>query len=356
MTTENKDTQTIPVENEDLLQKTSERMEKIGLMGFDEPDEVEDEVDATTPEDKPVEDKPAEDQPSEDTPSEDEPTNIDEEQEQSEEAEEKTPTLPDAYRRSAIHQGWTQDEIDEFFKSDPEKALKTLSKIHESNNRITTEFSNLGRMALEAQKNPPKPTTENDSDITKIIGNLEKEHGGDPLYEDVVKPLAQELQRIRTQVNTTPQSQTSPPVTNERDGLVQQINTFFGQETLKGYYDFYGVPGEVRNDSQVQNYNKVLNIADQLIAGSILKTEGKNPMSVPDALDNAHLLVSEPYRAEAERVTMKASMKKREKGVVLKPSTTSSAVDDATKDKSKPDTRAELLSKTRQRLKKVFGT
>ncbi len=46
--------------------------------------------------------------------------------------------LPDAYYRAAIHQDWTPDEIKEFFEANPEKALKTLAKIHESTNKLNS--------------------------------------------------------------------------------------------------------------------------------------------------------------------------------------------------------------------------
>lgn len=340
------------LKDDDFLEKTAERMKKIGLAGYDEIDEEDEdneEEETSTSEETPTED--ADDDPSS---SEDKESDDTESSEDSE-AGDETPTLSDALRRSAIHQEWTQEEIDEFMKADPEKAIKTFEKIHESNNRLTTEFSKLGQAALKVQHDADQSTTNThqQDDVTKIIAGLGKEHDGDPLYEDFVKPLAQALKASQSQ--QVVQHVASPTVetrNRDRDGLVQQVNEFFSQETLRDYDEYYGTPGHPKTNDQLGSYNQVLQLADQIVAGSILQ---QNELSVPEALDKAHLVIAEPFRQTATQNALKVSVKKREKGVQLKPNSSASTVDDGN-DRTAPKSRSELHSRTRERLQKVFNT
>lgn len=336
--------------DKDFLEKTSERMEKIGLAGYDEIDDNEEEDQEESTSEETTEES------DDSTLSDDTDDTDDTDATKDDEAGDDTPTLPDAFRRSAIHQNWTQEEIDDFFKSDPEKALKTFEKIHESNNRLTTEFSKLGKTALALKPVEQSTTDVPESDaITKIINDLKGEHAGDPLYEDVVKPLAQELQIMRNERARKPvQQQTvEEPVARDRDGLVQQINEFYSQDGLRPYDDFYGTPGHPKTNEQLDQYNKVLVLADQIIAGSTLQG---TDLSVPDALEKAHLVIADPFRQEATQNSLKKSVQRRGKGVQLKPNASAASVDDTSDNKGTPKSRNELHSRTRDRLKNVFGS
>lgn len=324
---------------QELLDKTAKRMEEIGLkndFGDDieeENEEIEDNQDDDSLENKDDKEENEESKTDEDVEARD---------------EEESLTLPDALRRSAIHNGWTQEEIESFIELDPEKAVKTFEKIHESSNKLTTEFSKLGKTALEEQ-NSPQSTTDSEQDITKIVEKLGEEHSGDPLFEKVVKPLAQELQRIRNQGQERRPVQKSTPVADDRDGLIQQINEFWSQDTLRSYDDFYGTPGYPKTNDQLRRYNDVLILADQIMAGGTLQ---KVDISVPEALEKAHLVVADEFRKEATTNYLKKIVEKRKRGIQLRPNSTSM------EDKSglsTPKNRDELHKKTKERLHKVFG-
>jgi hypothetical protein len=239
---------------------------------------------------------------------------------------------------------------------DPEKAIKMFEKLHESNNRLTTEFSKLGQAALKAQQDADQSTTDTSQteDVTKIIAGLDKEHSGDPLYEDVVKPLAQIVKSVQSR--QVVQHVTPPAIetrNRERDGLVQQVNEFFSQETLRGYDEYYGTPGHPKTNKQLDSYGQVLQLADQIVAGSVLQG---NELSVPEALDKAHLVIAEPFRQTATQNALKVSVQKRGKGVQLKPNSSASTVGDGGDDKTAPKSRSELHARTRERLQKTFNT
>lgn len=345
------------VNDKEFLEKTAERMKEIGMAGFDENDDVEIENDDVNDDIIEEEESSTSDTPTEETDDNDSSEDMesdDTETSKDNEAGVDTPTLSDALRRSAIHQNWTPEEIDEFMKIDPEKAIKTFEKIHESNNRLTTEFSKLGQAALKAQQDADRvtPDTNQSDDVTKIIAGLEKEHSGDPLYEDVVKPLAQALKTVQSQ--QVVQHTSSPTVEDrnrDRDGLVQQVNEFFSQETLRDYDGYYGTPGHPKTNDQLRSYNQVLQLADQIIAGSILQ---EKEISVPQALEKAHLVIAEPFRQTATQNALKLSVKKRGKGVQLKPNSSTAIVDN--EDKTTPKSRSELHARARERLQKVFKT
>jgi len=62
--------------------------------------------------------------------------------------------VPDAYMRAAEHQGWKKEEVEEFWRDEPEKAERTLSKILESTNRLSTQWGQLGQQQMGVQTQP----------------------------------------------------------------------------------------------------------------------------------------------------------------------------------------------------------
>ena len=148
------------------------------------------------------------------------------------------------------------------------------------------------------------------------LEGLKEDFGDEPIFEAVVKPLAKALdaQRSQPQPEPTPVRQTQ---TDSRDSLVQQVTDFFGQDSLRDYDGFYGTPGHVKTSEQITSYNQVLRMADAIIAGTTLQG---NPLSATDAMERAHLMVSEPYREVATAEALKTSVKRRSSGVQLAPS------------------------------------
>ena len=344
------------VENrEELLDKTAKKMAEIGLgdddVDYEDEEEVKEEEKGEEKESSTDEDTATD----ENTTTSDESDETDEDSQKDkgdEEAEEETPTLPDALRRSAIHQSWTQEDIDKFMKADPELAIQTFEKIHVSSNRLTEEFSKLGQAALNAQNQPTTITQpqRDEESVSAIVEGLKEDFGDEPIFEAVVKPLAKALdaqkQRPQPQPEPAPVQQTQ---TDGRDSLVQQVTDFFGHDSLRDYDGFYGTPGHVKTSEQINSYNQVLRMADAIIAGTTLQG---NPLSAADAMERAHLMISEPFRETATAEALKTSVKRRSSGIQLKPSSSPASSDTNESDKNvngKPS-RGALLKKTKERL------
>lgn len=54
-------------------------------------------------------------------------------------------TLPAAYFRTAKARGWTDEEITQFHKANPDLSLKTFERMHESRTKEIQEWAELGR-------------------------------------------------------------------------------------------------------------------------------------------------------------------------------------------------------------------
>lgn len=229
--------------------------------------------------------------------------------------EEKTEVdgLPEAYMRAAIHQGWDEKEVKEFFEAKPEVALKTFAKIHESTNKLSVEFARLGR--VEPVKKTPEVAEKKTTETTEEDGTLaalKEEYGEDSIMVKAFESLQGKLTEA-----TKVQEKVAP--TPEPDSAVQAtVDKFFTDPSLKSYVKFYG-EGKEANKLTVEQMNNrwsMLEMADRIIAGS--ESQGRE-ITPEAAMEMAHLSVSEKHRTEALRVELKSKVKKRAKGVTLKP-------------------------------------
>jgi len=272
------------------------------------------------------------------------------------------PVLPERLQRAAIHQGWTPDGIQKFFEADPEMALETFENIYESTNRLSQGYAQLGREAVHSQPEPQvKPQVESQPEAPKYKGidldKLREEHGNDPL----VAIIEQQDAALKTVLNTPKekvpvpvQTQTPQPVFEEDMNLWNQINRFFADDNMGEYKEVYG-PGmdeqgfaidwRILNPGQRQNRSAVLERAEEILTG--VEAKGQQ-MDLNEALNLAHLLVTEPVRKQAIRTNLKTKVKQRSKGITLKPSDNKPAPI-----KGGLKSNAQLLTDTEARLEKL---
>ncbi|KKM16190.1 hypothetical protein LCGC14_1688330 [marine sediment metagenome] len=258
----------------------------------------------------------------------------------------ETPPISDAYRRAAIHRGWTDEEVDELYKSNPELCEKTLAKVHEEVNRASKDFAAIGRGIKEqatkaeqivqpaVQPVAPVQPVAAAIDLTK----LRDRYGADDPMITVVEAMQQRavaaeqatatLKAELEQQRTEQPQQVSAAVERERQALGQQINTFFNDEAAKLYNDFYGTveKGANWNDTlipgQVANRWAVVEMADQIFAGA--ESLGR-AIEFEEAMQLAHMSVSAPMKERVVREQITKDVTKRSKSLTLKPSTTTKA-------------------------------
>lgn len=242
-------------------------------------------------------------------------------------------SISDALTRAAIHQGWSQEEIDEFVEASPELAEKTFGKIYESTNKISAEFAKLGRKATQPDAKADKSVDAGDkSEID--LDELKEQFGEDSA---IVKTMEAILKLV-------PKEQPKNEPLQPDDGLRQTVNQFFIADAMKPYTDFYGV-GNDRDAltlKQARNRHEVLQMADDIIMGA--QAQGR-AMDVAEALERAHLYMTDAVRSEVIRKDITSKITKRSKGVSLKPSSKKSAKPVAKTEKDVEGIVAQKLSK-----------
>lgn len=227
--------------------------------------------------------------------------------------------LPDAYYRAAIHQGWKPDEIKEFFEADPELAMRTLAKNHESTNKLNSEFARMGRIKPEDKKVADSPATSQAIPSVNIDA-IKEQYGDDSAIVKFAETMQTKLDRVLEQ-RIEPERVDNTP---HDDPMRATVDKFFTDPVLKPYEDFYGAGKDTAKLTQEQHGNRfsMLQMAEDIVIGS--QAHGRD-ITVEAAMEAAHLLVSEPVREKAVREELKATVKKRAKGVTLKPAKSKAA-------------------------------
>jgi hypothetical protein len=314
----------------------------------DEPAEESDDADDSTPGEEP---EPAEgDEPEEDA-----------------STPEKTPAdtgevkIPDQYIRAAIHQKWSIGDIKELQEANPKLALKTFKKLYDDTNRLSQEFASIGRKRMEDARKPvEKKAEEKPKDFAIDLTKVKAEYGDDPIV-GVVEALAEhnaELMKKLEQVVPVakPSGKSEAEIRaeiRENQAVEKQVNAFFGDRTMELYTDFYGTVSKGSVDwssltgEQQTNRMTVLNLADQICIGA--QSQGKN-MTVEEAMEKAHLIVSARVLESIVREDIKKQVSKFSKAKTLHPHATTTVADS-----NKPKTEEELNAKVALGLKKVFG-
>lgn len=358
-----------------LVEKTAERLEQTfsGKGLEEEPAEEPEKSDETTPEPKPEEES---DKDGDATPEPEDKKDKDVEPVAKDvDADKDIPQLSDAYYRAAIHRGMKPEEIEGFYKDNPELCVKTLGNIYEAVKRSNEEFATLGRVYKErkAQEAAAKATplkAETEAAKTEYKGvdfaALEKTDI-DPDAIAVIKAQDQQNKLLFDQIQelreTRPVQTVEQPsglmpresrvVTQEVAVIQQQIDNFFDADEVKLYKDFYG---EVKKDAvdwsalspgQKANRWAVVEMMDDLLTGAHINNRD---MKIDEAMRLAHLNVSESQREKVIREKLKVAVVKRNKGLSLQPSSTNRGAETGS-----PKTEAELLLKTADRLNKLFG-
>lgn len=263
------------------------------------------------------------------------------------------PTLPDAYRRSLKAYEWTDEEIDQNLQALGPKFIETAAKLHANRNAEVSEWAAAGRQAKQqaAQQGQGKEAQQ-PKEFTAIkpldTDALKEKYGDDEVIDAIISPVNAVIQQINAMVPAIQATQQKAQVA-ELEMLGKQVDGFFGGKELEPFTEVYGNTAKARlTDEQVAARNKVLETADALIVGARL--QGRN-LSLGEALTLAHDSVSGGFKKQAVRKEITNSLKKREKGITLKPGNKNKAPAGGAPVK----TRKDLESKVAKGLASVFG-
>lgn len=286
-----------------------------------------------------------------------EPKEGEEKPEQQPEAKKPTgPTLPAAYRRSLKAYDWSDEEIDSAFKANPAEFTVTAQRLHSNRNTELARWADAGRAARTAQEQAApreKPAPSPHLDTTKgtikpvDVAAMVEKYGNEELVTEIAGPVNAAIELINA---VLPDLMTGVQSihASRQDTLTRQIDGFFGGDELKSYAEFYGQASASMTEPQVQNRNKVLELADSLIAGAA--QQGRK-LTTDEALTLAHDSVSGGFKVQAIRKDIKTKVAARGKGLTLKPSTAQGKGPAGGPVKNA----AELESRTKSRLAAVFG-
>jgi hypothetical protein len=297
-----------------------------------------------------------------DTEDEDLDENLDKDEDDDKKGKEDEVTLPENYYRAAVHSDWTSEEIQGFFKTNPELALKTFKKIYDSTNVATNEFVELGRAnQKQLQEAEAAEQAKKDAEANKFKGMdidaVAEQFKDEPAVVALLKAANEQNRTLHEQFTELKKSQTQIAQTglsDEDTRIWNDINGFFDDKGLEAFGEFYGKSekdkywDQVLTGEQMRNRHQVIVMADQISAGA--KLAGRE-MDRSEALRRAHLAASDSVRETVIRNELKDKAKKRSKGITVK-STGRKTQDDTTSVQKSEKT---ALGNAAKRLKKVFG-
>lgn len=275
-----------------------------------------------------------------------------EETEKESEADDK-PAIPENVYRSLVHNDWTPEDIAELYEADPAKAMKVFEKIHQSTNEMSRQFAQLGRSRAAQQPAVTPAQPEQPKDLIDVEALRKRDPDNELL--PVVEGLNKALQRL------TPAQPAGQPVEQQAShqdqlAIATQVIQFIGADPMKPFGDFYGpafdgdqmptYDGAELTPGQRANRKALLDEADAIWCGA--QAHGRE-LTVAEALQKAHNLLTEPMRSLAIRKELVGKVKKRAKGMTLRPSRSGQP---QTTD-GKPKTEREFEQRTEARLKKL---
>lgn len=274
----------------------------------------------------------------------------------SDEDEPEPSTLPAAWRRSAKARGWSDEEIDRFWKADTELASKTFEPMHASRVAETNEWASLGRAARDQQQSqqappvepkPAAPAVPSAGSLSLVdVEKLTEQYGNEELVNLIAGPVNEVIRRMNETLPIINQGVEAVQQA-QRATLSRQLDAFFGGEDMKSYVDAYGESFDSLTQEQQDRRFKVVEMADALMYGA---AQQHRKLPIDEALTLAHEASSSDLQEKAIRTKIKKSVTKRSRGRTLKPSQRGKQATD--KDDS-PKNREELVATTQQRLDKM---
>jgi hypothetical protein len=238
--------------------------------------------------------------------------------------------------------------------------------MHENMNSTSQQFAEFGRKRKEqanndvnddaGDNNASKKSTYKKIDTAK----LRDEHPDSEGLVDVLEQLQEQNKSMHdqmTELRKAPvqhRDAAAEKLVRDQEQLIgTQIDAFFSDPSLKPFEGTYGVTAKNSHDwSQLMPSEKVNRVAvieqvEQLMEGA--KALGQD-MDVVEALGRAHLMVTQPVQEKMIREDIMKKVRKRSKGITLKPSSSKSSA--ASKAK-KPKTHDDVVANAQKRLDKI---
>ncbi len=206
--------------------------------------------------------------------------------------------------------GWTDEQIGKLAAADPELAASTLSQLADTYGVLSRQMLNgtLVNPGFPVQQQPAQPQAPT-SNLDKFYAQLEAftaANGEDlgafakALKSEVIDPFKTMLAEAEVSRESARRS--------EAQGTMKNLSGKFG--------DFYGTDAKPLTIQQQQARAMLGQVADQLRAGASMQGQ---QLSITEALNRAHLIVSSNHQRQAVRTEIKQSLQKRAKTITARP-------------------------------------
>jgi len=239
--------------------------------------------------------------------------------------------IPDGHIRAMKGQGWEDEDIAKQYEADPDLTRRLAQNAYETSNKITRQFSAIGREKAEATRKAAEQAAPEIKDFI-TADEIAKVADGDEATAVVLKAMNQRIKddaaeaakrRVPGDVQFAKSDQeaaTARANATADANALQAVNNFFSADDMKPYTDFYGVvkSGQDWDDitpNQKAHRIAVLQEADCYKVGSA--SQGIE-VSTAIAMEKAHLLVTDSMRESITVNKIKKALKKRTK--TLRPS------------------------------------
>ncbi len=258
------------------------------------------------------------------------------------------PMLPTGHRRAALAGGYTTEEIDHYLETKPEEAAARFGELFETWRDENSKWSARGRQLAAAtkpdEKSDTKPKESPDVLPRYNAEELIKENvGSEDLINALVTPLNAVIDRVNSAVGRISKSEDFLRETEE-SALATVTQDFFASTEMKTFTGTYGTEVKELTQKQMDSRMELFAQADEIAAGA--REHGRD-ISAVDALERAHVILSQGTRDETIRTQIRESMKARTK------TTRSSHQSTKTPDTNETISDEELEKRTAERLQSL---
>lgn len=223
-------------------------------------------------------------------------------------------------RFAAQQFGWSDEKIDRLHKADPEMATETFGNLLEAYTNLSRQYVAPQPAAATQPQTAQQASVE--SQLDKLYRDLASfsEENGNSLVERFLKPLKEEViepfRQMQAVLAVQQQQAIAAEATTTIDALADKFGEVYGKDDIK-----LTLP-------QRQAREQLVSIADRIRAGA--QAQGVK-LSVRNALNQAHLIVTSERRVEEGRQQVKAQVQKRARAITAKPTQRSRPMSTAAK-------------------------
>jgi hypothetical protein len=233
--------------------------------------------------------------------------------------EDAASTLSPLLRQAAKRAGWSDNEIEELHKANPDLAERTYGRLLKSANDLSAEYGRLGRMKSNGQqdsrpdqRSTRDPAPDGRSAVDELFGERARdlaEKYGDDFLKDIVAPMAEAAMKpVRALEAQAWEAQ--------KEAVVGQVNTFFS-EIPGEFQSLYGKTAATATEAQMEARKTLYLHADFIRKGA---RDSNVDMPVREALERANMMFAAEHMQEIERKKLLQQVQKRSAARTQRPS------------------------------------